>query len=89
MSSNSVTSSSLSCIWTGKIDGLSTVQKFKIPPSALNLGDVESLGNAPKAPRPSLLGMNIMAKLGMAFRQKVKDVVIDDLTKVAKGDGPI
>lgn len=78
----------------GKIDGVSTVQKFKVPPASSIGGDMESAGHTPK---PRVLGlsgglgggMSIMQKLGMAFREKVKDMVINDLTKAANGDGKV
>ena len=81
----------------GKIDGVSTVQKFKVPPAS-NF-DMENAGHTPK-PRVfgnlggglaglGAGGLSIMLKLGMAFKEKVKDMVIADLTKAANGNGKV
>jgi len=54
---------------------------------------MESAGHTPKPRVPTLGGglggLSIMQKLGMAFREKVKDMVINDLTKAANGDGKV
>jgi hypothetical protein len=40
-------------------------------------------------PPSTLGGLSMIQKMGVALRQKVKDLVIEDLTKVSRGDGNI
>ncbi|TNV86976.1 hypothetical protein FGO68_gene3969 [Halteria grandinella] len=74
----------------GKIDGISSKQKFKVPPATLFGGDLEKIRHKPHVPNlgGSLSGLPIMHNLEMVYREKVKDMVVNDLTMPAvSGDG--
>jgi hypothetical protein len=78
---------------TGKVTE-GTTKKFTIPGATPGMGGGTTVSGPfdleKTSPRPSMMtsgGLALMARIGMAMREKVKDLLITDLTKAAKGNG--